>query len=109
VELNMYRVATTLCEIAEKEGTAPSEPGIHLFEKLFLKSVEKYGRARDLKVVMEYNLRTMNPFKDMAKGMKLVRKGAISPWDLLKRGKKDKTASGIFTKVRQAEKGEVGK
>lgn len=101
-EINVYQVATTLCEIAEKEGTAPSEPGIHLFEKLFLKSVEKYGRAQELKVVMGYNLRTLDPFKDMAQGMKLMRKGAISPWDFLKRKKKDKTASRIFTKVRQA-------
>ena len=76
---------------------------------IILESVEKYGRVQELKVVMKYNLRTMRPFKDMAQGMKLMRRGVISPWDLLKPGKKDKTASGIFTKVRQAEKGEVGK
>ena len=58
---------------------------------------------------MEFNLRTRKPFKDMAQGMKLMRKGVISPWDLLKRQKKDKTASLIFTKVRQAENGEGGK
>jgi hypothetical protein len=101
----MYRVATALYEIAEKEGTIPSEPGIHLFEKLFLKSVENYGRAKELKVVMAYNLRTFNPFKDMAQGMKLMRKGVISPRDFLKREKKDETASRIFYKVRQAEGG----
>ena len=32
VEINMYEVSTTLCEMAEEEGIQPSEPGIHLFE-----------------------------------------------------------------------------
>jgi heterodisulfide reductase subunit C len=92
--------------MAENEGMAPSEPGIDLFEKLFLKSVKKSGRVQELKVVMQYNLRTWNPFKDMGAGMKLMAKGIISPWDFLKRAKKNVVASRIFTKVRQAENGE---
>ena len=71
--------------------------------------MENYGRVQELKVVVAYNLRTMNPFKDMAQGMKLIRRGIISPRDFLTRKKKDETASRIFAKVRQAENGEEGK
>lgn len=109
VEINVYRVATVLCEIAEREKVVPPEPGIHLFEKLFLKSVQRHGRASELKVVMGYNLRTMNPFSDMSQGIKLMRKGIISPMDLLRGGKKDETASRIFTRVDQVENERVEK
>lgn len=106
VEINMYAVATTLCEIAEREGVRPPEPGIHLFEDLFLKSVRKYGRVQELRTVMEFNLRTLNPFKDMTQGMTMMRKGAISPLDIFKAPQKDKSASRIFSKVQKAENGE---
>jgi heterodisulfide reductase subunit C len=106
VEINMYAVSTALCEIAVKEGVHPAEPDIHLFEELFLRSVRKYGRVQELRTVMEFNLRTLNPFKDMAQGITLMRKGAISPLDFLKHHKKDKAVSRIFSKVEQAENGE---
>lgn len=106
VEINMYHVATALCELAEKEGIGGSEPDIHLFEKLFLESVRKYGRVQELRTVMEYNLRTLQPFKDMVQGMTLMRKGAISPLDILKSTKRDKAVSRIFSKILQAKDGE---
>jgi len=92
--------------MAEKAKISPPERGIHLFEELFLKSVRKYGRVQELRTVMEFNLRTLNPFKDLAQGMTLMRKGAISPFDILKGKKKDKAISRLFSKVQQAENGE---
>lgn len=106
VEINMYDVATALCEIAEKEGIGPSEPDIRLFEDLFLKSVRKFGRVQELRTVVEFNLRTFNPFKDMLQGMTLMRKGAITPLDFVKGHKTDKSISRIFSKVQRLEKGE---
>lgn len=106
VEINMYAVATTLCELADKEKRRPSEPEIHLFENLFLKSVRKSGRVQELRTVMEFNLRTLNPFKDMVQGLTLMRKGAISPFDILKGKKKNQAVSRLFSKVQQTEKGE---
>lgn len=106
VEINMYQVATALCELAEEEKITPSEPGIHLFEDLFLKSVQKYGRVQELKTVMAYNLRTLNPFKDIGQGMTLMLKGAISPLEMLKGGKKDEMVSRIFSRIQQTGGGE---
>ena len=106
VEINMYAVSTALCEIAAKEGVRPSEPDIHLFEELFMRSVRKHGRVQELRTVMEFNLRSLNPFKDLAHGMTLMRKGALSPLDFLKSHKKDPAVSRIFSKVEQAQNGE---
>jgi len=105
VEINMYSVATTLCEMAEKERISPPEKDIHLFENLFLKSVRKHGRVQELRTVMEFNLRTLNPFKDLAQGLTLMRKGAISPFDILKGKKKNQAVSRLFSKVEQVENG----
>ena len=58
VEINMYPVATVLCEMAEAQGVVPSEPDIHRFEALFLDSVRRYGRVQELKTVMQFNLRS---------------------------------------------------
>ncbi|MGC8603135.1 MAG: 4Fe-4S dicluster domain-containing protein [Desulfomonilaceae bacterium] len=106
VEINMYEVATALCEIAQEEDIQPSQPDIHLFEDLFLKSVEKYGRVKELRTVATYNFRTRHFFKDMDKGITLMRKGAISPFELLKGWKKGPCVSHIFEKVRKGGQGE---
>ena len=106
VEINMYAVATALCETAEKEKMSPPVPEIHLFEELFLKSVRKNGRVQELSTVAQYNLRTLKPFKDLSQGLTLMRKGAISPWDFLKGHKKNSTVSNLFSKVKQAQDGE---
>ncbi len=106
VEINMYAVSSALCEMAEKEKRTPPEPEIHLFEELFLKSVRKNGRVQELRTVMEYNLRTRQPFKDLTQGLTLMRKGAISPFDILKGHQKNPAVSRLFSKVHQAEHGE---
>jgi heterodisulfide reductase subunit C2 len=106
VEINMYAVATALCEIVGKEKIPPPVPEIHLFEELFLKSVRKNGRVQELRTVAEFNLRTLNPFKDLSQGLTLMRKGAISPFDMLKGHKKNPAVSALFSKVRQAGQGE---
>lgn len=100
VEINVYRVATALCEMAEREGVAPSEPDIHLFEKLFVDSVERHGRANEVRVAAAFNLKTRQPFKDMGAALKLLRKGALSPGDLLRGGRADARIGRLFSKVR---------
>lgn len=106
VEINMYPVATALCEIAQQDGFPSSEPDIHLFEELFLKSVEHYGRVKELRTVAVFNFKTRNFFKDMDKGITLMRKGAISPFEILKGWDKAPRVSRIFEKVKRAGRGE---
>jgi heterodisulfide reductase subunit C len=106
VEINMYRVATALCEMAEHENFKPSEPDIHLLEELFLKSVERYGRVKELKMVMSFNMKTGHPFKDLSEGLTLMRKGAISPFEMIKGGPTDQRVARIFSKLQKEGAGE---
>jgi heterodisulfide reductase subunit C len=106
VEINFYPVATSLCEMAEKEGLAPSEPAIHRFEALFLDSVRKHGRVQELKTAMAFNLRSMQPFKDATKGLRLLIKGAISPKEMMGgESHGEEKVSRIFAKVKEREQG----
>ena len=101
VEINMYAVATILCEMADEKGIKASEPEIHLFEELFLKSVQKNGRVRELNTVMQFNLRTRRPFADAAIGTKMALRGVISPTALLPGSERDPQVTQIFENIRQ--------
>lgn len=101
VEINMYAVATTLCEMAAETGVKASEPGIHLFEELFLKSVQNNGRVRELNTVMAFNLRSLRPFADAAIGAKMALRGVITPAAVLRKGRRDPNVTRIFQHIRQ--------
>jgi heterodisulfide reductase subunit C len=104
VEINMYAVSTTLCEMAAEQDIKASEPDIHLFEELFLKSVEKNGRLREYNMVAAFNLRMGRPFADMDIGVRMMQKGVISPFALLRKGRRDRRVNQIFQKIRQQQK-----
>jgi heterodisulfide reductase subunit C len=101
VEINMYAVSTVLCEMAEEVGIAASEPDIHRFEELFLSSVEKNGRVRELNTVMAFNMKSLRPFADAAIGMRMAAKGMLSPAAILRRNRPDARITSIFAKIRQ--------
>jgi heterodisulfide reductase subunit C len=101
VEINMYAVSTVLCEMAEEAGIAASEPDIHRFEELFLSSVEKNGRVRELNTVMAFNMKSLRPFADAAIGMRMAAKGMLSPAAILRRNRPDARITSIFAKIRQ--------
>lgn len=104
VEIDVARVAAALCALAERAGVTPSEPDIHLFEELFLRSVARHGRANELRVVAGFNLRTRRPFRDAAQGLALARKGAIGPRDLLRGGRADpRVARALASPPREEE------
>lgn len=105
VEINGYEVATALCEMAQEEGIPPSEPQIHLLEELFLKSVKKYGRLKELRMVATFNLLTRQPFKDMDKALQLMRKGAFSPMEILRDWKRNERVTRIFSRVDRVRRG----
>ncbi len=104
VEIDVSRVATVLCEMAEHAGLEPSEPSIHLFEKLFVDSVEAHGRANELRVTAGLNMRTRQPFKDMGAAMTMFRKGTIGPGDFLKAHRATPAITRIFSKVREKDR-----
>ena len=106
VDINTYEVATALCEEAHKRGIKPSEPDIHRFEDLFLKSVKKYGRVKELRTVALFNLLSGQPFKDMDKGLTLMRNGAVSPLEIVMDWKKDERIARIFERAERSGDGD---
>jgi len=104
VEINTYALATTLCEMAAEEGVQVSEPDIHRFEELFLKSVKTNGRVRELHTVMAFNLRSLRPFADAVIGARMALKGAVSPAALFSKGRSDRRVLQIFQKIQNQQK-----
>lgn len=104
VEINVFAVATALAELAAAAGIKPAEPEIELFERLFLNSVAKYGRAKELQVVMNYNWRTLQPFKDLGVGVRLMLKGALSPSAIWRRPPANPVSRQLFDRLAPGEK-----
>jgi len=52
-------------------------PEVALFNKVFLRNVDLLGRAYELGLIAEMNLRTRQPFKDVGMGLDMIRKGKI--------------------------------
>jgi heterodisulfide reductase subunit C2 len=101
VEINTYALSTTLCEMAAEEGIEPSEPGIHLFEEICLKSIEKNGRIREINAALAFNMRSLRPWADADIGTKMMLKGAFSPLSILHRNHSNKKITEIFDKIKQ--------
>lgn len=59
-------------------GKKPQIPEVDLFNKAFLREVRLWGRAFELGLIAELNLRTGSPFANMDLGMKMIRKRKIS-------------------------------
>jgi heterodisulfide reductase subunit B len=63
---------------AGERGVEPKVREAALFNKVFLRDVNVLGRAYELGLMAEMNLRTGQPFKDLPMGMEMVRKRKIS-------------------------------
>jgi heterodisulfide reductase subunit C len=63
--------------IRAKEEGHISEKEIDLFHDLFLKSIEKYGRAHEMGIILSSNLLGKKPFKDVEYGVTMLSKGKL--------------------------------
>jgi heterodisulfide reductase subunit C len=77
-DIEIARVMDTLRKISVAEGYASSQKAITDFHRLFLASVEKYGRLNELELSIKNNLVSGRPFNDVPLAVKLFRKGKIS-------------------------------
>ena len=74
--IDVARVMDFLVAEARRRGVEPKVPDVALFHKVFLRDVDVLGRAYELGLMAELNLRTGHPFRDLDLG-----------WDMLRRGK----------------------
>jgi hypothetical protein len=63
--------------LAFRQGQTQAEKEITLFHKLFLRVIGHFGRVNDLRLMGQYNLRTLNPLKDWRLGQKLFSRGKL--------------------------------
>jgi len=75
--LDVARVMDFLAHEALARGLPARVPEAALFNKVFLRNVNLLGRAYELGLLAELNLRTGQPFKDVGLGLAMIRKGKI--------------------------------
>ncbi|MDP2919990.1 MAG: 4Fe-4S dicluster domain-containing protein [Dehalococcoidia bacterium] len=79
-DIDIAKVMDTLRKISVAEGYPSPEPAITGFHRLFLASVEKYGRLNELELSIKHNLAIMKPTKDIRLAVGLFSKGKINPF-----------------------------
>ncbi len=75
--IDLPRINDQLAMTAQKRGIKPQIPEIPTFRKVFLRNARWLGRAYELGLIGEMNLRTMQPMKDVPMGLTMLRKGKV--------------------------------
>ncbi|HAL60895.1 MAG TPA: hypothetical protein DCP08_00625 [Chloroflexi bacterium] len=75
--LDVARIMDRLKMAALERGIKPRVPEVALFNAAFLRTVRTFGRSYEPALVMEVNLRTGQPLKDLSMAWELVRKRKI--------------------------------
>lgn len=73
--VNIAGVMEALRVEANRKGIRPPGKGRHvpLFYNLFLNTVQKYGRLFEFGTMFNYNMKTLNPFKDIDTAIAMFR------------------------------------
>ena len=78
--IDVATVMDTLRLMAVKEGVAIGRPNILEFHEEVLRSLEKYGRAHKLGIMLRHKLTTKSWFKDLDVGLKMLAKRKLDLW-----------------------------
>ncbi len=76
--LDIARVMDFIVGEAMAEGIKPKVPEVAIFNKVFLRDVDILGRSYELGLMLEMNLRTKQPFKDVDLGLDMIKHGKIN-------------------------------
>ncbi len=63
---------------AKARGIAPGVPSVDLFNKLFLKNIDMFGRLYELGLMASMNVLSGKPFDSMAMGIGMVKRGKLN-------------------------------
>lgn len=76
--IDLPRINDHVAMTAKKRGIKSKVPDIALFRQVFLRNVRWLGRAYELGLILEMNLRTRQPFKDVPMGLQMLLKRKVS-------------------------------
>jgi len=74
--INLPHVMDSLRIMAQRRGIS-KEKRVSLFGSLFLDSVNKFGRVFEAGLILAYNLKSGDPFKDLHLGLAMMVRGKI--------------------------------
>jgi heterodisulfide reductase subunit C len=75
-EVDIARVMDTLRIMSREKGFV-ADKDVPTFNDVFLGNVRSHGRIFELTLVLWYNLKSLNPFRDVMKGPRMFLKGKI--------------------------------
>jgi heterodisulfide reductase subunit B len=75
--IDIARVMDFIVGEAMAKGIKPKVPEVALFNKVFLRDVDILGRSYELGLIVEMNMRTRQPFKDVGLGLEMIKHGKI--------------------------------
>jgi len=78
--INIPRLIDYFREKSYKQGIKPSRPDVLLFYELMLNSIEKAGKVAETSLMIKYNFKTRQYFKDADLGKKMFFKGKLNPF-----------------------------
>ncbi len=76
-QIDLPRINDWLAIRAQKLGLPAKIPQVPTFRKVFLRNVAWLGRAYELGLIAEMNLRTLQPLKDVGMGLEMLKKGKV--------------------------------
>jgi heterodisulfide reductase subunit C len=93
--VDIAAVMDTLRLMAVEEGVAIGQPNILDFHEEVLRSLERYGRAHKLGIMLRHKLATKSWFKDLDVGLKMLAKRKLDLWP--SKVQDIKEIDGLFT------------
>lgn len=96
-EVNLPRLMEAVRQEARRRGLI-NDKKVDIFDRAFLGTVERYGRAHEMGLIVQYNLQSGQPFKDALLAPPLLLKGKISPFPM--KIKDMASVKNIFARVR---------
>jgi heterodisulfide reductase subunit C len=92
--IDLAAVMDTLRFMAVEEGVAIASPHILDFHEEVLRSLERYGRAHKLGIMLRHKMSTKSWFKDLDVGLKMLAKRKLDLWP--SKVKDIKEIAGLF-------------
>jgi heterodisulfide reductase subunit C len=93
--IDIAAVMDTLRLMAVEEGVAVGRPNILDFHEEVMRSLENYGRAHKLGIMLRHKLTTKSWFKDLDVGLKMLAKRKLDLWP--SKVQDIKEINGLFT------------
>lgn len=77
-EVDTAAVMDALRILAREAGFTQAEKDVAGFNQTFLDGVRRSGRVHEMALAMIHTVKTMHPFRDMGKGMRMATHGKVS-------------------------------